>query len=329
MIPRNRTGNQKRSIINNPLELLETLNLSTEQMSFSEKAVQDFRFKVPAAFAAKIQPGNAADPLLRQIFPVAQETHLTPGYSNDPLAEAAACTQPGLLQKYHGRALLLVTSSCAINCRYCFRRHYPYEDTGNNEEQIRQNIDIIAQDDSITEVILSGGDPLSLSDKRLARLISQLNTIPHLKRLRLHSRFPIVEPQRINSEFLKVLASSQVQVIIVLHINHAQEIGSDNKEKIAQLQQQDIILLNQSVLLKGVNDTIDCLEDLSNTLIDNKIIPYYLHILDKIQGSAHFEVSEQSALRLYKQLRARLPGYMLPRLVTEIAGETSKKPLLS
>ncbi len=298
-------------------------------MSFSEKAVQDFRFKVPAAFAAKIQRGNPDDPLLRQIFPVVQETHLTPGYDIDPLNEASACTQPGLLQKYNSRALLLVTSSCAINCRYCFRRHYPYEDKGNNEEQIRQNIDTIAQDDSITEVILSGGDPLSLSDKRLARIISQLNTIPHLKRLRLHSRFPVVEPQRISSEFLKVLAFSRAQIIIVLHINHAHEIGADNRGKIAQLRQQNIILLNQSVLLKGVNDTIESLESLSNILIDNHIIPYYLHILDKVQGCAHFEVSEQSARILYQQLRARLPGYMLPRLVIEVAGETSKKPFLS
>ncbi len=325
--PQNNSQNNTRHYMTKPLELLKKLQLTPEQMSFSEKANKSFRFKVPVAFVDKIEVGNPDDPLLRQIFPIQQETLLTSAYHNDPLDEANYCLQPGLLQKYYGRALLLVTPSCAIHCRYCFRRHYPYDEKGYCWQQIEDNIQVIEKDHSISEVILSGGDPLSLSDHRFSQLIDRLNSIAHLKRLRIHTRFPIVEPQRITDNFLQILTSSQLQTIIVFHINHAQEIGLDSQKSIAKLHKIHCLLFNQSVLLKGVNDHIDQLEALSEALVNNHIVPYYLHLLDKVQGCAHFSISDKQAIELYLQLRARLPGYMLPRLVREIPGEISKTPL--
>lgn len=320
MIPRNKT----RSYFTRPLDLLKKLHLSAEQMSFSEKAVASFSFKVPVAYVDKIQKAKPDDPLLQQIFPVQQETQLTSGYISDPLDEANSTCQPGLLQKYQGRALLLVTSNCAINCRYCFRRTYPYEEKGYNWSQIEENIQRIEKDKSINEIILSGGDPLSLSNEQLSQIITRLNTISHLKRLRIHSRIPVVEPQRINNGLIDTLELSQLQIIMVLHVNHAQEIGADSQQSLLKLYQKKIILLNQSVLLKGVNNNVDSLIALSEALIDNQIIPYYLHLLDKVQGSAHFFISDVAAIELYQQLRKKLPGYMLPRLVREIPGEASK-----
>ena len=327
MITRKPDENQMKTYLTNPLELLEYLELTPMQMSFSSEAAQVFHFKVPMAYVDKIQAGNPNDPLLLQIFPVKQELKSVPGYKKDPLAEADSLFQPGLLQKYDGRALLLATPGCAINCRYCFRRHYPYNDKGHFWKQIKTNIQLIKQDSSISEVILSGGDPLSLSDARLAELITLLDSVPHLKRIRIHTRFPVVEPGRINKQFLSILSASQLQIIMVLHINHAQEIGADSKACIAKLRNQQILLLNQSVLLKGVNDNVETLQQLSEMLIEQQIIPYYLHMLDHVQGSAHFEVSESEAIKIHQQLRAKLSGYMLPRLVREVAGEKSKLPV--
>ncbi|MCK5647751.1 MAG: EF-P beta-lysylation protein EpmB [Gammaproteobacteria bacterium] len=327
MIPRNPTGNQTKTYITDPVELLERLNLTSQQMFFSAEAAQQFRFKAPIAYVDKIQAGMPDDPLLLQIFPVRQELESVPGYIKDPLAEADSLFQPGLLQKYDGRALLLVTPGCAINCRYCFRRHYPYDDKGHMWGQIQNNIQLIKQDNSISEVILSGGDPLSLSDTRLGELIAMLESIPHLKRLRIHSRFPVVAPQRINDDFLDILADSRFQIVMVLHINHPREIAADSQASIEKLRKTEIILLNQSVLLKGINDNAETLKQLSEILIENHIIPYYLHMLDHVQGSAHFEVSESDAVQIHQQLRAILPGYMLPHLVREVAGEKSKLPV--
>ena len=327
MIPRNPTGNQTKTYISDPVELLERLNLTPQQMFFSAEAAQQFRFKAPIAYVDKIRTGMPDDPLLLQIFPVRQELESVPGYIKDPLAEADSLFQPGLLQKYDGRALLLVTPGCAINCRYCFRRHYPYDDKGPMWGQIQNNIQLIKQDNSISEVILSGGDPLSLSDTRLAELIAMLAAIPHLKRLRIHSRFPVVEPARINDEFLDILADSRFQIVMVLHINHPREIAADSQASIEKLRKTEVILLNQSVLLKGINDNAQTLKQLSEILIENHIIPYYLHMLDHVQGSAHFEVSESDAVQIHQQLRAILPGYMLPHLVREVAGEKSKLPV--
>ncbi len=327
MIPRNQPRDQPEKNFTDPLQLLQYLELDTEQSPFSENAMESFRFKVPAAFAQKMQPGKADDPLLLQVFPAPEELNRHKDYQNDPLAEARFLSQPGLLQKYHGRALLLVTPSCAIHCRYCFRRHYPYEDKGHSQTQLENNIRLIEQDSSISEVILSGGDPLSLSDTRLEHLFEQLQAIKHLQRIRIHSRYPVVEPERVTTALLNTLKQSRLQVVMILHINHAHEIGVDNQHVFRQLQDHNILLFNQSVLLKGINDSPQALADLSERLIQNHIIPYYLHMLDKVHGSAHFEISEHTALGIYKQLRSQLPGYMLPRLVREIPDASAKMPL--
>ena len=316
-----------RSYFTDPLSLLEKLDLKAEQVSFSTQAAAQFNFKVPQSFVNKIQPNDINDPLLRQILPIAQELELHDAYQLDPLNESATLSQPGLLQKYHGRALLLVTPTCAINCRYCFRRHYPYDDKGHLWKQIENNISVIQEDPSIEEVILSGGDPLSLADDKIADLLAKLEQISHLKRVRIHTRFPIVDPKIFTQKLINILSQSHLKIIMVLHINHAREIGADNQKIIAELFHHKILLFNQSVLLKGVNDNLQTLIQLSKKLIEHQIIPYYLHMLDKVQGSAHFEVSDKEALALYQQLRAKLPGYMLPELVREIAGEKSKLPI--
>lgn len=327
MIPRKQPGNQTRKYFTDPLELLEHLDLTPEQVLFSPWAMQQFRFKVPVSYARKIQPGVPDDPLLLQIFPVTKELIQVSGYQADPLSEADYLSQPGLLQKYHGRALLLVTPNCAINCRYCFRRHYPYDDKGHLWGQIEKNIHLLKQDPSVSEVILSGGDPLSLSDEKFAQLMTKLETIPHLKRIRIHSRYPIVEPERITAKLLKTLKNSRLHPVMVLHINHAREIGKDNQSSLDSLHAHHITLLNQSVLLKGVNDAVKTLVQLSECLIEYNILPYYLHMLDKVQGSSHFEVCEKEVINIYQQLRDILPGYMLPRLVREVAGKNSKTPV--
>jgi len=328
MIPRKQPGNQTRKYFTDPLELLEHLNLTPDQLPFSAMAMKQFRFKVPVSYAQKIQPGVPDDPLLLQVFPLIDELNQAPDYLADPLSEADYLSQPGLLQKYHGRALLLVTPNCAINCRYCFRRHYPYDDKGHLWGQIEKNIQLLQQDPSVSEVILSGGDPLSLSDDKFAQLLDKLEMIPHLKRIRIHSRYPIVEPERITSELLDSLKNSRLHPVLVLHINHAREIGKNNHSSLEQLHAHHITLLNQSVLLKGVNDSVKALVQLSEALIEHNILPYYLHMLDQVQGSAHFEVDEQEAVLIYQQLRSSLPGYMLPRLVREVPGKPSKAPVL-
>ena len=327
MIPRKKTQNQTKSYFSDPLELLKQLNLSAEQVGFSALAAKKFRFKVPVAFVSKIKVNDAQDPLLRQILPVQQETDAAQGYSDDPLSEAQSEAQPGLLQKYHGRALLLVTPNCVIHCRYCFRRHYPYEDKAHFWQQLKKNIAQISQNNAISEVILSGGDPLSLSDRRLSELFSLLQSIPHLKRIRIHTRFAVVEPKRITDRLLNLLSACSLQIIMVLHINHAQEIGVDTHQVFAQLAQRNILLFNQSVLLAGVNDNVATLIRLSEKLVENHVIPYYLHTLDRVTGSHHFEVSMKDAKTIYQKLREQLPGYMLPRLVCEIPGEKCKIPI--
>ncbi len=327
MILRNEPRNQPEKNFTDPIQLLQYLELKREQSPFSESAMESFRFKVPVAFAQKMQPGKADDPLLLQVFPAPEELNDHNDYQNDPLAEARFLSQPGLLQKYHGRALLLVTPSCAIHCRYCFRRHYPYDDKGHSQTQLDNNLRLIEHDTSISEVILSGGDPLSLSDTRLKRLFEQLQAIKHLQRIRIHSRYPVVEPERVTTALLNTLKQSRLQVMMVLHINHAHEIGADNQQVFHQLLNNNILLFNQSVLLKGVNDSPEALAELSEILIQHHIIPYYLHMLDKVHGSAYFEISEHAALDIYKQLRSLLPGYMLPRLVREIPDASAKMPL--
>ena len=268
--------------------------------------------------------GDPLDPLLRQVFPLIDEGITHPNFVTDPVGDQLAITSPGILQKYHGRALLLTTGACAIHCRYCFRRHFPYQDSNPLASQWQETLSALQNDDSVSEVILSGGDPLVLSDKKLANMVEQLEAIPHLKRLRIHTRLPLVLPERINSELLNWLSQTRFQVIMVIHANHANELADDVAQVLRSFSAINVQLLNQSVLLKGINDTVEDLANLSERLIELGVLPYYLHLLDPVAGAAHFDVSEAQGIQLIKQLRTQLSGYLVPRLVREQQGEASK-----
>ena len=317
--------------IEDPAELLHFVGLQDAPLRLQQatSAQSLFKLRVTKSFARRIEYANARDPLLLQVLPLGEEQQLTAGFSADPVGDLHAQKQPGLLHKYQGRVLLIATGSCAINCRYCFRREYPYSEASATQSQWQQSLAYIAADDSIHEVILSGGDPLMLSDRRLNKLISHLEAIPHLRRLRIHSRLPVVLPSRITSGLVQRLSSSPLQAVMVIHSNHAQELNEEVAEAINQLQQAQITCLNQAVLLKGVNNSLSALSNLSERLFEIGVLPYYLHLLDKVKGAAHFDVSEQQALQLMAQLQAQLPGYLVPKLVREIAGQPNKTPIFS
>jgi EF-P beta-lysylation protein EpmB len=309
-------------------DLCRYLRLSPHDLPVSMAAAGNFPLRVPLSFAARMQKGDPHDPLLRQVLPVNDELTAYPGFSSDPVGDLPAATQTGVLHKYRGRVLFINTGSCAINCRYCFRRNFPYADLQLSKQKENLAIQSIQENPGISEVILSGGDPLVLNDARLAKLLAQLNAIPHLKRIRIHSRLPIVLPARITDELLNALAQSPKQIIMVVHCNHANEINSHVIAACKRLGNHGITLFNQSVLLKGVNDDAATLCELSEQLFSYGIIPYYLHLLDKATGTGHFEVPEATAIALVKQVQATLPGYLVPRLVTEEAGAMSKQTIL-
>ena len=306
-------------------DLCEYLKLSPGDLPISQAASQQFALRVPLSFAASMEKGNPNDPLLRQVVPIRDELLDYPGFSNDPVGDIQAVVQPGILHKYQGRVLLINTGSCAINCRYCFRRNFPYDDLQLSKQQESGAIEYIKSDTTITEVILSGGDPLLLSDARLAQLIRQLETLDHIKRIRIHSRLPIVLPARVTDELIKVLVNCSKQIVLVVHANHANEINGRVVTAFNLLKNKDITLLNQSVLLKDVNDNVDTLCELSEQLFSIGITPYYLHLLDRATGTGHFEVSEDDARRIMTQVQNRLPGYLVPKLVKEIAEDESKQ----
>jgi L-lysine 2,3-aminomutase len=306
-------------------DLCDFLELSPEHLPVSLAACKNFALRIPVSFAACMEKGNPHDPLLRQVLPIADELRVYPGFSDDPVGDLPATAQVGVLHKYHGRVLLINTGSCAINCRYCFRRNFPYADLQLSKQKEAAAMAYINADTSISEVIFSGGDPLLLSDARLAQIIDELDTIGHVKRIRIHSRLPIVLPARITDELIAVFAHSSKQIVMVMHCNHANEIGVDTVRASHDLKRNGITLLNQSVLLKGVNDNVQTLSDLSERLFTHGVIPYYLHLLDKATGTGHFEVSKQEAVALYKQLQTILPGYLVPKLVEEQAGSVSKQ----
>lgn len=306
-------------------DLCRYLHLSPADLPVSVAAAENFPLRVPLSFAACMEKGNPHDPLLRQVLPINAELVAYPGFSHDPVGDLAAATQTGVLHKYHGRVLFINTGSCAINCRYCFRRNFPYADLQLSKQKENAAILSIQDDVSISEVILSGGDPLLLSDSRLTRLISQLDSIKHLKRIRIHSRLPIVLPARITDEFINTLRLTSKHIILIMHCNHANEINDRVIAACNSLKNTGITLFNQSVLLKGVNDNAEVLCELSEQLFSIGIIPYYLHLLDKATGTGHFEVPEVEALALIRQVQATLPGYLVPKLVTEQAGATSKQ----
>jgi EF-P beta-lysylation protein EpmB len=316
-----------RMAVRDSLELCRRLELPTEFEAAAARAARQFPVFAPLEYIARMRPGDPSDPLLRQVLPLAQEEADVPGFSADPLREDTAAAQPGLLQKYCGRALLVVTGACAIHCRYCFRRHFAYEELPRALADWRPALRHIAADESIREVILSGGDPLVLSDSRLAALAARLAAIPHVRRLRVHTRVPIVIPQRVCGELIDWLAGSRLTPIMVVHANHPAEIDGAVAAALTRLADAGILMLNQAVLLRGVNDNANVLAELCERLIDLRVAPYYLHQLDRVAGAAHFEVPEARGLELMRELRRRLPGYAVPRYVRETPGAPNKEIL--
>jgi EF-P beta-lysylation protein EpmB len=310
-----------------PLELCRLLGLDPRLALDARAAQSQFPLRVPRGFARRMRRGDVADPLLRQVLPLAPESIEVPGFEADPLSEREAMRAPGLLHKYHGRALLITTEACAVHCRYCFRREFPYQSAQGDGPRWRAALDTLARDSSIQELILSGGDPLSLGTDRLTRLTDELRHIPHLRRLRLHTRTAIVLPERVDDELLHWLQSLPWPCVIVLHCNHANEIDASVRVATALMKSTGATLLNQSVLLAGINDSLDALVALSEALWSAGVLPYYLHLLDRVRGTAHFEVSEWRARELMSQVAARLPGYLVPRLAREFPGAASKTVL--
>jgi len=313
-----------KSAIRDSRTLCRRLNLPDE---FGDSADGGFPLFAPLGYVNRMRPGDPHDPLLRQVLPLREESMDVAGFLDDPVQDRNAIQQPGLLQKYSGRALLVMTGACAIHCRYCFRRHFPYSEGPHSLAEWEPVIEQIAADATIDEVILSGGDPLTLVDARLAELARRLALIPHLRRLRVHTRLPIVIPERVTDSLVTWLSESRLIPIVVVHANHAAELDDTVVDAFQRLTQAGIMLLNQTVLLRDVNDSLRALSDLSLRLIDLRVVPYYLHQLDRVHGAAHFEVSVERGRELMQQLRDTLPGYAVPTYVQEIAGQPSKQIL--
>lgn len=315
--------------VTSPTELCAALGLDPTLISAALRAADGFPLRVPRGYVARMRRGDPRDPLLLQVLPVGAELQRTHGFVADPVGDLASRAAPGLLHKYAGRALLVATGACAVHCRYCFRRHFPYGEETASVDNWGPALEQLRADETVSEIILSGGDPLSLSDRRLRQLTDALRTIPHIKRLRIHTRYPVVLPERVDDGLLQWLGSLPIQTIVVIHANHAQEIASEVQQACRALSAAGSTVLNQSVLLAGVNDSVEALAALSEALFDMGVLPYYLHLLDRVQGAAHFEVDEREALRLHADLTTRLPGYLVPRLVREIPGAASKTPVTS
>ncbi|MET0889672.1 MAG: EF-P beta-lysylation protein EpmB [Stenotrophomonas maltophilia] len=316
-----------REAIRDPRELLRQLGLDPVELGVSDEAAGQFAVRVPQGFAARMRHGDRHDPLLRQVLPITDELKVVPGFSLDAVGDGAAKKATGVIQKYRGRALLVTTGSCAINCRYCFRRHFDYGTENAAREGWRDAVDAIAQDPDIDEVILSGGDPLSLATHKLVELTQALRQIPHLRRLRIHSRLPVVLPERVDDELVQWLGSLPWPVAFVIHANHANEFDASVDAAMARLREAGAALLNQAVLLRGVNDSIEALQALSERSFAAGVLPYYLYQVDRVEGVAHFEVDDDTAKDLHAQLTARLSGYLVPKLVREISGDSSKRPV--
>ena len=315
---------QLANAIRHPDELLKYVGLSPESIGYSEKMIQQFAVRIPHVFADRIKKNDPKDPILRQVFPFLDEETINDAYIDDPLAENEVQPVQGLLHKYEGRVLSITTGACAIHCRYCFRRHFPYQEASSTGKHWQNSLELIKDDKTIHEVILSGGDPLSLSDRRLFEMIQAINEINHIKRIRFHTRIPVVLPDRLSEGLLKRLSVFNKTIVFVLHINHANEIDDAVAHNIDLLRRFNITLLNQSVLLKGVNDNIDVLINLSEKLIDNQVVPYYLHLLDPVSGASHYDVDIKQAKLLINKMHSSLSGYMIPRLVKEEIGAKGK-----
>ncbi|EEX50456.1 EF-P beta-lysylation protein EpmB [Pasteurella dagmatis] len=309
--------------ISDPKLLLNTLNLPAEAFEKDIVARRLFPLRVPLPFVQRMEKGNPKDPLFLQVMSSADEFIQVEGFTTDPLEEQEAVV-PSVLHKYHNRLLLMVKGGCAVNCRYCFRRHFPYADNKGNKVNWQKALDYIAIRPEIEEVIFSGGDPLMAKDHELNWLIKNLENIPHLQRLRIHTRLPVVIPQRITPELCKILSESRFQTVLVTHINHPNEIDTTLSAAIFKLKQAGVVLLNQSVLLKNINDDAQILKQLSDKLFSINILPYYLHLLDKVEGASHFYIEDEKALNIYKILQSITSGYLVPKLAREIAKEPNK-----
>jgi EF-P beta-lysylation protein EpmB len=304
-------------------ELLAALQLSREDVPQLD-AESPFPLLVPREFVAKMQVGNPQDPLLLQVLPVAQEREQQVGFVDDPVGDRDVQTASGMLQKYPGRVLLIATGMCAVHCRYCFRRHYPYDASPKSQAAWSEAFEGIARDASIEEVIFSGGDPLSLGNGRLSQWMDQLESIPHVQRLRWHTRFPVVLPSRIDETLCERIGQSRLSMWMVLHINHPHEIDSELRAAIARLKRSGVSMLNQAVLLRGINDSLELQRALCRDLVNAGVQPYYLHQLDPVAGAAHFQCDPQLGETLVRALREELSGYAVPRFVQEIPGRQSK-----
>jgi len=316
-----------RDAFTHPRDLLRFLELDPELLPGAVSATQKFRLLVPRGYASLMRTGDPDDPLLRQVLPLDAELAEQPGFVMDPVGDHAATQTPGLLQKYQGRALIVATGACAVHCRYCFRRHFPYADQRGRLDAWNAITQYLVDDPNISEIILSGGDPLMLDDKVLSDLLSALEDIGHLRRLRIHSRMPVVLPSRVTPDLCDRLERSRLQVVVVIHANHPAEIRTRTASPLHRLRERGIQLLNQSVLLRGVNDRVETLRDLSEALFSQGVLPYYLHQLDQVQGAAHFAVPDRRAGELLDDVRSCLPGYLVPKLVREEADVPYKTPI--
>lgn len=311
-----------------PIKLLQFLELDSEENIKITQLDSSFKMLVPISYAKKMKKGDWNDPLLRQVLPLKDEEKKVAGFVSDPVGDLQSEISPGVLHKYQGRVLLVTTGACPVHCRYCFRREYPYVASIPDKKYWQQTLNKIQQDDSIHEVIFSGGDPLMLSDDRLKKMCEEIASIPHVSTIRFHTRVPIFLPERITPEFLQWYGELTVNKIIVIHSNHINELDDVVGSALIALKEQGATLLNQAVLLKGVNDSIEQLVPLLEGLFNFQVLPYYLHQLDRVQGSAHFEVNKKTGLALIEALKNRLPGYLVPRLVEEVSGERSKQAVV-
>ena len=334
MIPRTDVGWQTRcwqealaDSVTDPEELFRLLELDSDFLPAAKLAAANFGLRVPRDFIRLMRKGDLSDPLLQQVLPLKRELDEKPGSLLDPVGDNSAVVTQGVLHKYQGRVLIVSTGACAIHCRFCFRRNFSYSDSVADQAHWQQVVDYIESHPAVREVILSGGDPLMLSDDKLQQQIQSLSSIGHVRRLRLHTRVPVVLPQRITPALLELLADGRLQSVMVFHINHPNELTPGLANAVKRLQQHTVTLLNQTVLLRGINDSVELLSDLSEQLHTIGILPYYLHMLDRVQGAGHFEVTDEQPVKIYRQLLNRLPGYLVPRLVREIEGEAAKQPV--
>lgn len=314
---------QLNDLITDPAELAQRLELPADSVSLH--AAEQFGLRLPRRMLDKIEPGKLDDPILRQFLPHANELDSPPDYSTDPLQEEQSNPIPGLIHKYHGRVLITAVGHCAINCRYCFRRHFNYQDNRIKRLDWLRILEYLTNNPTVSEVIFSGGDPLAASNGQWERWISDLESLGSIKRIRIHSRLPVVIPDRIDPHWLRLMSNTKkMQKILVIHANHPREIDPPLIQALHRLRQQDVTLLNQTVLLKGVNNHAKSLIELSESLFNGGVLPYYLHLLDPVRGAADFDVYLEQALQIHRELQRQLPGYLVPKLVRELPGEPSK-----